>query len=150
MTAPVKIYHVEGGSLVEGSALGRIGVYLAADYERLEQECAMLRRSFDCSLDYKDAATKQLQPMLDDAHRSGQQSHCRPKDDFSPTRSQDAEQEIKRILAETHRRYMAEIAPYVEMLAHLERMKPPKPMFMNISDFEKIAQRMEIDPRKFP
>lgn len=39
MNEAAKLYYVDESGLVEGEMLGRIGVYLVADYARLEQEC---------------------------------------------------------------------------------------------------------------
>lgn len=49
MNSGLKRYHVVGGELIEGEALGRITVVLGADYEnlaqRLESALAVLRQS---------------------------------------------------------------------------------------------------------
>lgn len=50
MSEAAKHYYVSDGGLVEGKALGRLSVYLSADYKQLEQERDRLKNQRDAIL----------------------------------------------------------------------------------------------------
>lgn len=68
-----------------------------------------------------------------------------------PYGPREAERTLKRMLAELHIAYQREAAPIIRELAHLEAMKPARPMMFDMARMDpellrQLSQHKPIDP----